>query len=94
MPFLLAIVFLAIGGVLIRTRWVESKASEGEAVANRASRKCSGSLKPIFTDMKVLYLGVIQASFESAMYIFVFLWTPALDLPDVRIHAQEGRGGV
>ena len=27
---------------------------------------------------RVLLLGVIQSCFEAAMYIFVFLWTPAL----------------
>lgn len=72
--------------MLIRAKWDENKASEGEALANRASRKCSGSLKPIFTEKKVLYLGIVQGGFESAMYVFVFLWTPAIDLPEVCFH--------
>ena len=30
-------------------------------------------------DPKIIYLGVIQSFFEGAMYIFVFMWTPALE---------------
>jgi len=30
-------------------------------------------------DSKIIYLGVIQSFFEGAMYIFVFMWTPALE---------------
>jgi len=28
---------------------------------------------------KVLLLGLIQSCFESAMFIFVFMWTPAME---------------
>ena len=30
------------------------------------------------TDRKILLLGLVQSCFESAMYIFVFMWTPSL----------------
>ena len=33
----------------------------------------------VTSNEKVLLLGIIQSCFESAMYIFVFLWTPALE---------------
>jgi len=30
-------------------------------------------------DRKIALLGIIQSFFEGAMYIFVFMWTPALE---------------
>lgn len=33
----------------------------------------------MMSNEKVLLLGIIQSCFESAMYIFVFMWTPALE---------------
>lgn len=39
----------------------------------------SPSLRPLLRSNKVWLVGVVQAGFEAAMYIFVFLWTPMLD---------------
>jgi hypothetical protein len=33
----------------------------------------------MMSNEKVLLLGIIQSCFEAAMYIFVFMWTPALE---------------
>jgi hypothetical protein len=36
-------------------------------------------------DRKIAILGIMQAFFESSMYVFVFLWTPALSPHGERI---------
>eukprot|EP00050_Salpingoeca_kvevrii_P008458 m.303038 g.303038 ORF g.303038 m.303038 type:complete len:480 (-) comp15627_c0_seq1:73-1512(-) len=83
-PFLLAAAVLGICIQAIRVQWTESKAAEGELVARASGKLYAGSLRPIFTDPKVLLVGVVQALYEAALYIFVFLWTPALE-------AHEGK---
>lgn len=44
----------------------------GPALPDPASR-------PPRPDGRVLLLGIVQSLFESAMYIFVFMWTPTLE---------------
>ena len=42
---------------------------------------------------KVVLLGVIQSCFESAMFIFVFMWTPAMEaaLPEgAKVRSRNG----
>lgn len=59
--------------------WEESKPLEDELALQRDHiGTCVAGLKPIIKQRKVWYLGVTQALFESAMFTFVFLWTPAL----------------
>merc|ERR1712015_157766 len=45
------------------------------------SGSCMEGLRIIFKDEKVFLLGGVQSILESCMYIFVFLWTPVLDVP-------------
>mmetsp|Transcript_44284 Transcript_44284/g.140914 ORF Transcript_44284/g.140914 Transcript_44284/m.140914 type:complete len:419 (-) Transcript_44284:149-1405(-) len=35
--------------------------------------------RSIFSDEKIMLLGLIQSLFEGTMYTFVFMWTPALE---------------
>jgi len=42
-------------------------------------------------DSRILLLGSVQSLFEGAMYVFVFLWTPAL-AEDAEEFAQESSG--
>jgi len=45
------------------------------------------------SDTKVLLLGCIQSLFEGSMYVFVFMWTPALTEPhgdeSSKVHDDE-----
>ncbi|CAG0885777.1 unnamed protein product [Darwinula stevensoni] len=75
-PFLLAIPILALCAVLILKNWDENQGNE----KGEFSRQCMGGLNRILQEEKILLLGFVQSIFESVMYIFVFLWTPTLDV--------------
>ena len=88
-PFLVAIVFLAAGAVMIRRTWVENTpvaAAPGAAMPMPPlpaalpgpATGCLASLRPIVRNRKIWMLALVQAFFEAGMYLFVFLWTPAL----------------
>lgn len=61
--------------VLILTSWPENYGSRQFGLG----RTFLEGLRAILGDKTILFLGVVQSSFESIMYIFVFLWTPILD---------------
>lgn len=74
-PFDVAIVFLVVGAVFIHQSWSENY---GNSQVDWRQTFISG-YHAIRSDRKVLFLGLSQSMFEGAMYIFVFMWTPALD---------------
>lgn len=74
-PFVLAIPFLITAGVLIQFTWDENYGGKQMKVI----QPCMESLRHIVTNNRVMLIGVVTSLFESAMYIFVFLWTPVLD---------------
>lgn len=74
-PFDVAIIFLVIGAMFIYLSWPENY---GNAQVDWRQTFISG-YHAIRNDRKVLFLGLSQSMFEGAMYIFVFMWTPALD---------------
>ena len=74
-PFMLAIPFLLIAGVIILKTWTENYGNQDVDL----SRSCLEGLRTIIFKESIFYLGVIQALFEANMYIFVFQWTPILD---------------
>lgn len=73
-PFDCAIVFLLIGGVIILTRWTENYGDKSGPALGSFSK----GWELIRSNPTVLSLGISQSLFESAMYIFVFMWTPTL----------------
>ena len=73
-PFVFAIPFLVLAGLIIKCSWNENYGKKGKIV-----KPCCESLRLIVTDRKIFITGAVQALFESVMYIFVFLWTPVLD---------------
>lgn len=76
-PFDGSLVLLVAGGAIIYTKWRENYGD--------TSRMTTGfdnfgkAWRLLMASEKVLLLGLIQSCFESAMYIFVFMWTPALE---------------
>lgn len=73
-PFDVAIGVLVLVAVLIHHNWTENYGMRGEHV----SRGLQRALRHTLRDSKMRWLGILQSCFEAAMYIFVFLWTPAL----------------
>ena len=74
-PFLLAIPFLVIAGLLILTNWQENYGGKSIKLVG----PCLESLRLIVTNPKILLIGAVTSLFESVMFVFVFLWTPVLD---------------
>ena len=74
-PFVLAIPCLITAGILIQITWDENYGGKTLKVI----QPCMESLRHIVTNNRVLLIGTVTSLFESAMYIFVFLWTPVLD---------------
>ena len=74
-PFVLAIPFLITAGILIQLTWDENYGGKQLKVI----QPCVESLRYIVTNNRVMLIGTVTSLFESAMYIFVFLWTPVLD---------------
>ena len=73
-PYILAVPCLIASGVIVLTQWDENYAKQKPEFA----RACAQGFKVILSEPKIFVLGIIQSFFESAMYIFIFLWTPIL----------------
>ncbi|KAI9189869.1 hypothetical protein H9P43_001302 [Blastocladiella emersonii ATCC 22665] len=81
-PFLLAIVPAVVGFAIVAATWSENYGAAGAVsspAAGVAAEKPTGVLAAIKNDISILYVGIIQACFEGAMYGFVCLFGPALD---------------
>lgn len=78
-PFDLAIVFLLIGMVLIALLWEENYGDEGVTGSGGLIKNITNAVGLLFCNSSMMALGAMVASFEGAMYAFVFNWTPALD---------------
>ncbi|ACI64961.1 possible transporter, partial [Thalassiosira pseudonana CCMP1335] len=74
-PFDVSLVALVACGLLGATLWEENYGKTTKSSA-------SGALKNAFTatirSPDILSCGIISSLFEGSMYIFVFMWTPAL----------------
>eukprot|EP00039_Didymoeca_costata_P022169 m.3924 g.3924 ORF g.3924 m.3924 type:complete len:466 (+) comp2851_c0_seq1:434-1831(+) len=89
-PFLLAVVILGITAILVKSTWNENKIPADIVLELEPQRdRCIASLRPILKVRKIYLLGGLQACFESAMYTFVFLWTPGLDAAEKREHLLD-----
>jgi len=74
-PFMLAIPFLIVSGLIIAKTWRENYGNSTSSTKSSAIE----SLRTILFKEEILYLGIAQSLFEANMYIFVFQWTPILD---------------
>ncbi|SAL96083.1 hypothetical protein [Absidia glauca] len=78
-PYVFAMVLLGFAGFMISTTWTENY---GEAQGNR-DVKLVDALKQgcqvLFSNSNILVLGAAQTFFECSMYVFVLLYTPAIE---------------
>lgn len=79
-PFLLAVPVLFISFIIIQSTWKEHNDMKTRIYKDSSSVKQFFSpLKLLLDDEKILLnLGLIQCTFESVMYVFIFSWTPIL----------------
>ncbi len=73
-PFDAAAVCLGATGLIVLSTWSENYGDSRSSVS-AGMRSAWGMM---LADEKILLVGVIQSAFESAMYLMVFCWTPAL----------------
>eukprot|EP00531_Pseudo-nitzschia_arenysensis_P018348 CAMPEP_0116118030 /NCGR_PEP_ID=MMETSP0329-20121206/1887_1 /TAXON_ID=697910 /ORGANISM="Pseudo-nitzschia arenysensis, Strain B593" /LENGTH=565 /DNA_ID=CAMNT_0003611631 /DNA_START=66 /DNA_END=1760 /DNA_ORIENTATION=- len=93
-PFLVSPLVVAVALMLTAYFWIEHKASpeatktdcnacedktndKKEEVQNGGCSMRAGVIE-IFSDPKILLVGLVQSLFEGSMYIFVLVWPPAL----------------
>ncbi|KAJ2962025.1 hypothetical protein NQZ79_g2826 [Umbelopsis isabellina] len=86
-PFMAAIILLATAATTISSLWTENYGESTEKINRSLVETIKSSMKVLFNDSKILSLGLAQTLFECSMYIFVLLYTPALEqaLEDQRI---------
>eukprot|EP00591_Stephanopyxis_turris_P010955 CAMPEP_0195511852 /NCGR_PEP_ID=MMETSP0794_2-20130614/4023_1 /TAXON_ID=515487 /ORGANISM="Stephanopyxis turris, Strain CCMP 815" /LENGTH=504 /DNA_ID=CAMNT_0040639523 /DNA_START=99 /DNA_END=1613 /DNA_ORIENTATION=+ len=91
-PFDIAFVTLCLCGLFALLLWDENygdqyadgKGDDSDAAASyrkEENNACSGfqrALKTVFGNSEILLCGIISSLFEGSMYVFVFMWTPAL----------------
>ncbi len=65
---------LAIGGAIVQRTWTENY---GDARADWVA-SIKESFRIVLKDKRVSMTGFMQSFFESGMFTFVFMWTPAL----------------
>lgn len=84
-PFDLAAIVLVVTFFIVLVTWTENYGDNRQSV--------SGGLRSawniMFADEKILLVGIIQSCFESAMYLMVFTWTPALQAASDLMHMGE-----
>jgi len=79
-PFDLALVALIIAGFLAATTW-EENFGESDGQDDRQANWHDGLKNALTTTLRstdIFLCGIISSLFEGSMYVFVFMWTPAL----------------
>jgi MFS family permease len=82
-PFELSTVFLTMGGLLAAWLWKENKAQSTSNSTNGDKNEnpdpsIGEAIRVVRRDPKIMLVGAVQSLFESAMYIFVLQWPPAV----------------
>jgi hypothetical protein len=79
-PFIVACPVLLAAVAPILMLW-EENSGEKQTVTLKDFRKASfEGLKTIVQNAQIFLIGTVQSLFESVVFVFVFLWTPALDV--------------
>lgn len=73
-PFDTAAAVLGALALIVMLTWTENYGDQRQSV----SGGLSAAWTTMLADEKILLVGTIQSCFESAMYLMVFSWTPAL----------------
>lgn len=78
--FDVAVVVLLLSSVLAAMRWTERFGSgDGSGRSGSALGSLCDSVRAIRRSRALIFLGLVNSLYEAALYVFVFLWTPALE---------------
>ena len=83
-PFVLAMMVLWIFAGLVCFLLVENREEKAIVGTMEMKKSCVEALKAITLNPDVFLIGAIQSVFESCVFIFVFVWTPAIGGKAVR----------
>ncbi len=79
-PFILAIPALLSSIPALLFVWTENYGEERKFSFNKERKSCLEGLKTIVQNVDLFLVGAIQSLFESVVFVFVFIWTPSLDV--------------
>ena len=79
-PFALAVPIFPGAMMLVLTLWVENFGEQKKINKEEVKKSCMEGLKAIVQNIDVFLIGAIQSLFESVLFVFAFIWTPALDV--------------
>lgn len=85
-PFDVALALLVAVAAVTSTTWGENYGNESAP----ARETLAAAWRAVLADRSVLLTGLAQSLFEGAMYIFVFMWTPALESADGGLAVEHG----
>jgi len=77
-PFDLAIVALVACGICIARNWTENYGSVTSHSDQNLGTSLCAAVGQVVMSPELILCGIIQSLFESSMYGFVFMWTPAM----------------
>lgn len=80
---------LTLAFIMIMKSWTENYGDSGITTSETSTAPAKDVLKIVFTDKRILTLGLASCFFEGSMYLFVFFWTPALKA--AQSQTQEGK---
>jgi len=85
-PFLLAVPVFSASIACLLVLWNENFSVKKAVSQDAIKRSCNEGLKQILQNVDIFLIGTIQSLFESVLFVFIFVWTPALDVfRDTRI---------
>ena len=79
-PFLAAVPCLAAALLVITSHWPENFGNSGDSLLQMYKE----GISIIISDYRILKIGLVQATVESSMFIFVYLWTPTLSAVTIK----------
>ncbi|KAF7325803.1 hypothetical protein MKEN_00430900 [Mycena kentingensis (nom. inval.)] len=80
-PFLASGALLVVAWFVIRAMWTENFGSVSDETAATDPFQLGRlrlATRIVSNDLRLLVLGITQTCFEGSMYLFVFMWVPAL----------------
>jgi MFS transporter, MFS domain-containing protein family, molybdate-anion transporter len=81
-PFMASAGLLSVAFWIIWGFWSENYGDSRRGEESNIPAK--NALKTVFSDKRILTLGLASCFFEGSMYLFVFFWTPALKAAQIQ----------
>ena len=78
--FITAVPIFLVALTSILCMWQENFGPKQSISIKSIRKSCIEGLKAIIQNVDVFLLGTVQSLFESVLFIFAFIWTPALDV--------------